>query len=250
MLIRLLSDLHQEFRPYEVQKLPEDKDTVLVLAGDIDVGTNACDFIIEQSANFAHVLYLLGNHEFYYNDLFRLADEIRHELSDIPNVSFLDNDDVVIGDVRFVGSTLWSDMDGENPNSMFFIERGLNDYSLIKRSGQRIVAATTINLFKQNMDYLDSVLREPHDGPTVVVTHNGPSFKSTHPIYRDSRINGAFHSNCERLMYDYDIAYWLHGHTHRTVAYEINGCKVRMNPFGYAELEESPDFDPTMRMEV
>ena len=151
MLIRLLSDLHQEFRPYEIEKLPEDKDTVLVLAGDIDVGVDACDFIIEQSANFAHVLYLLGNHEFYHNDLYRLADEVRGELADIPNVSFLDNDDVVIGDVRFIGSTLWSDMDDENPHSMFIIERSMNDYKYIKQSGMRIVAATTINLFKQNM---------------------------------------------------------------------------------------------------
>ena len=250
MLIRLLSDLHQEFRPYEVQPLPEDFESVLVLAGDIDVGTDACDFVIEQSENFAHVIYLLGNHEFYHNDLDLLACDVADELADFPKVSFLDNSSVVVGDVRFIGSTLWSDMDNENPNSMFLIERSLNDYGFIKRGADRIFATDTIELFKQNMAYLDSALSDPHDGPTGVVTHHGPSYQSVHPIFRNSGINGAFTSSCESLMCDHDIAYWMQGHTHQTSTYEINGCKVRMNPFGYGEETENLNFDPVFRVEV
>ena len=252
MLIRLLSDLHQEFKPYEVQSLAEDKQSVLVLAGDIDVGTNARDLIIEQSSEFAHVIYILGNHEFYNNDIDEVANDVAHELRDIPNVSFLDNQSVVIGDVRFVCSTLWTDMDNENPVSMFKIEQSLNDYHSIYsyRDGHMITATTTIDLFKKNMQYLEDELSRPHDGPTVVVTHHLPSFKSVHPIYRNSQINGAYASNCEKLMHDHDIVYWFHGHTHQTMAYEINGCKVRSNPFGYAGVEENLHFDPTFRVEV
>lgn len=250
MFIRLLSDLHQEFRPYEVQPLPEDSETVLILAGDIDVGTDACDLIIEQSAKFAHVIYLLGNHEFYNNDLDQVAKDIAHELFDIPNVSFLENQSVVIGDIRFIGSTLWTDMDNESPTSMWRIEQSLNDYHCIKRHGRNIRATDTINLFKQSMAYLDEDLSRPHDGPTVVVTHHLPSYKSVHPLYVNSGINGAYASNCEKLMYDYDIAYWFHGHTHQTMAYEVNGCKVRSNPFGYAKIEENLNFDPTFRVEI
>ncbi len=250
MLVRLLSDLHQEFGLYKVQPLPEDSETVLVLAGDIDIGVDACDFVMEQSENFAHVIYLLGNHEFYNNDLDTLANDVADELADFPKVSFLDNSSVVIDGVRFIGSTLWSDMDNENPTSMFRIEQSLNDYALIKNAGDRIFATDTIELFKQNTAYLDQILSEPHDGPTVVVTHHGPSFKSIHPIYCNSGINGAFASNCERLMYDHDIAYWLHGHTHQTSSYEVNRCKVRMNPFGYVGVAENLDFDSYFRVEI
>jgi len=250
VLIRLLSDLHQEFGPYKVQPLPEDSETVLVLAGDIDVGVDACDFVIEQSENFAHVIYLLGNHEFYNNDLDTLANDVADELADFPKVSFLDNDSVVIEGVHFIGSTLWSDMDNENPESMFRIERCLNDYDLIKNRGDKIFATDTIRLFKDNMAYLDQTLSESHpDYRNVVLTHHGPSRKSVHPIYRGSGINGAFVSNCERLMYDHDIAYWLQGHTHQTSAYEVDGCKVRMNPFGYGHAENL-HFDPVFRVEV
>ncbi len=249
MFVRLLSDLHQEFGSYKVQPLPEDSETVLVLAGDIDIGVDSCHFVMEQSENFAHVIYLLGNHEFYNNDLDTLANDVADELADFPKVSFLDNSSVVIEGVRFIGSTLWSDMDNENPESMFRIEQSLNDYSLIKNRGDKIWATTTIDLFKKNMAYLDQTLSDPHDGPTVVVTHHGPSFKSIHPIYRNSMVNGAFASNCERLMYDHDIAYWLHGHTHQTSSFEVNGCKVRMNPFGYGAVENL-HFDSYFRVEV
>ncbi len=250
MLVRLLSDLHQEFGPYEIQPLPEDPETVLVLAGDIDTGAKACDFVTEQSENFAHVIYILGNHEFYPSDLDTLPGEVADKLADFPKVSFLDNSSVVIDGVRFIGSTLWSDMDNENPESMFRIEQCLNDYHCIRKSGDKIFAPDTIRLFKDNMAYLDQTLNEAHpDYRKVVVTHHGPSFKSVHPIYQESGINGAFASNCERLMYDHDIDYWFHGHTHQTATYEVEGCKVKANPFGYGEAENL-HFDPVFRVEV
>ena len=249
MFIRLLSDLHQEFGPYKVQPLPEDSETVLVLAGDIAVGVDACDFVTDQSENFAHVIYLFGNHEFYNNDLDTLADDVADKLADFPKVLFLENSSVVIEGVRFIGSTLWSDMDNEDPTSMFRIERSLNDYRVIKRGADRIFATDTIALFKQNMTYLDQALSESHDGPTVVVTHYLPSFKSVHTIYVNSQSNGAFASNCERLMYDHDIAYWFHGHTHQSAKYEVEGCQVLANPFGYGN-KENLTFNPTFRVEV
>ena len=251
MFIRLLSDLHQEFQDYKVIPLPEDKDTILILAGDINIGVDACPFIIEQSKNFAHVVYILGNHEFYNNELDELANDIVYGLFDLPNVSFLENDSMICGGIRFIGSTLWSDMDNENPTSMFYCEQSMNDYHLIKRHKKRIIATTTINLFKQNMLFLEVALSQHYSGPTVVVTHHMPSYKSIHPLFFNSRINGAFASNCEQLMHEHDIDYWLHGHTHQTVPeYGVNGCKVRMNPFGYGGVETNINFDPAFRIEL
>jgi hypothetical protein len=50
-------------------------------------------------------------------------------------------------------------------------------------------------------------------------------------------------------MYDHDIDYWLQGHTHQTSSYEVNGCKVRMNPWGYGAAENL-HFDPLFRVEL
>ena len=251
MFIRLLSDLHQEFRAFEVPPMPEDKDTILVLAGDIDMGVDGCPFVIEQAGRFAHVIYILGNHEFYNNEWEQVANDVAHELFDIPNVAFLDNDIVICGGIRFIGTTLWSDMDNESPTSMFRCEQGMMDYELIRRHQKKIIATTTISKFKENMLFLEMALSQYYNGSTVVVTHHLPSYKSVHPVFMESTINGAFASNCERLMYEHDIDYWLHGHTHQTMPeYEIEGCKVMMNPYGYGGVETNLRFDPLFRIEL
>jgi len=86
MLIREFSDLHQEFNPYIVEPMSEDKDTILILAGDIHVGTTATEFVRQMADSFAHVIYILGNHEFYQNEMVSLPDRIREALEDIENV--------------------------------------------------------------------------------------------------------------------------------------------------------------------
>ena len=72
MKIRLLSDLHTEFRlPYKTHPMSEYRgEDVLVLAGDIASGaTNTADVIqhfLDQG--FPKVVYVPGNHEYYHGD--------------------------------------------------------------------------------------------------------------------------------------------------------------------------------------
>lgn len=257
MLVRLVSDMHLEFgKDWEtvVPELPEDGDTILVVAGDIDTGTDACEFLQQVSSRFAHVLYVLGNHEFYNNDIDTLAGYIREELEDFDKITLLDNESLVLGDIRFIGSTLWTDIGGGNPTAMVLIEQGMADYSQIRRGGRRIFAPDTIALHKEAVDFIVDTLNEEHDGPTIVVTHHLPSFKSVHPMFHRqpmASINAGFYSNLEGIINAYDIAYWFHGHTHCSMDYEIEGTKVRANPCGYGEPgEENENFDPNWRIEL
>ena len=157
---------------------------------------------------------------------------------------------VVIGDVRIIGSTLWTDMENGNPLAMTTIEQSLNDYHLITRNGRELRAPYTIALHKEAVAYLESELEREHDGPTVVVTHHLPSWKSVHPIFQNSNINGAYASNLEHLMHSYDIKLWLHGHTHCSMDYEVSGTRVLANPFGYAKVAQNLHFDPLFRVEL
>ena len=66
-----MSDLHLEFYNDNVWKpIPndQDKDTVLLLAGDIGVGLSAKGWITEMCGRYKYVIYILGNHEFYKNE--------------------------------------------------------------------------------------------------------------------------------------------------------------------------------------
>jgi len=81
MLIQLLSDLHNEFlRNGDPNKshqwfgtIPTTNADVIVLAGDIDIGTKGVEWAIRESQRLEKkIIYVLGNHEFYrqvYSDL-------------------------------------------------------------------------------------------------------------------------------------------------------------------------------------
>jgi len=64
MKIQVMSDLHLEFGAFEIPRTDAD---VIVLAGDIHVGIKAIDWIKNQTKP---VIYVLGNHEYYYGQSF------------------------------------------------------------------------------------------------------------------------------------------------------------------------------------
>jgi predicted phosphohydrolase len=78
---------------------------VLVLAGDIGNGIGALKGFADWPVP---VVYLAGNHEYYNHQLPEMCDEIRSEC-ERHGIIFLDNDAVAFGDVRVLGSTLWTD---------------------------------------------------------------------------------------------------------------------------------------------
>lgn len=65
MNLYVLSDLHTEFADFD---LPETNADVVVLAGDIGVGTGGLDWIRKQRLH-KPVIYVPGNHEFYGRDI-------------------------------------------------------------------------------------------------------------------------------------------------------------------------------------
>lgn len=73
MRIQLVSDLHLEFRPDEdvLERLthPDAAEVTLVVAGDLAPaatnGKEAEAFLRAAAARYRHVVYVLGNHEYY-----------------------------------------------------------------------------------------------------------------------------------------------------------------------------------------
>ena len=94
MKIQYMSDLHLEFGEMPV---PEKLGDILVLAGDIHVGTKAAPFINECAERFNEVLYLYGNHEFYDHDLLAVQHQMPLLVQD--NVTILDNHSTIINGI-------------------------------------------------------------------------------------------------------------------------------------------------------
>ena len=122
MKIQYLSDLHLEFHRRDIKEgkegfpVPEKVGDVLVLAGDIDLGVGGGDWINQCADTFDNVIFLYGNHEFYHEDMVEVRKELPKYLAD--NVHVLDPGYVDIDGYRFVGNTLWSDIDIRAFNDM------------------------------------------------------------------------------------------------------------------------------------
>ena len=107
-------------------------------------------------------------------------------------------------------------------------------------------------LFGRHSGWLDDRLAVAHDGPTVVITHHAPSPKSIHPRFAGSLVNACFVSDAEHLVGADRAQLWIHGHTHDSFDYVVNGCRIVCNPRGYAKagVNENPRFDPDLMVEV
>ena len=103
-------------------------------------------------------------------------------------------------------------------------------------------------LFKRHAGWLESKLAEPYAGPSVVITHHAPSRKSIHPRFANSLMNACFVSDAERLIDGSRTRLWIHGHTHDSFDYLVNGTRVLCNPRGYAKngVNENPSFDANL----
>lgn len=253
MKLNILSDLHLGQGALEPPRNPAD---VVVLAGDIARPREA----VAWAASLGKpVLYVPGNHEFYGGSIAGTTGQLR-ELCDGGPVHLLADDEIVLGNVRFLGSTLWTDflLFGAGEERTAAVEQALRfmrDYSRIHLDEGRESLFTPLDsasLFQRHFAWLAGKLAEPHAGPTVIITHHAPSRHSIHPRFEGSLLNACFVSDAAHLAGGDRVQLWVHGHTHDSFDYRLDGTRVVCNPRGYARegVNENPHFDPDFTVEV
>jgi 3',5'-cyclic AMP phosphodiesterase CpdA len=247
--LHVLSDLHLEHAPFEVPQVDAD---VVVLAGDVAPGTRGIEWM-RRHLDGRTILYVAGNHEFYGEGLPRLTERLR-DAAQGTAVTVLENDEVVIGDVRFLGCSLWSDFDSagaENrANTMRICERLVNDYRQIRACDpdRPLRAQDTRDLHVASRAWLATALAASHDGPTVVITHHAPILRGRPQSAVLAALAGAFASDLSPLM-DGAADLWIFGHIHRVVDTQVRGTRVLSNQRGYPR-EPVAGFDPGLVVEI
>ena len=237
MQINFISDLHLEFGPLEIE--PEAGD-VLVLAGDIDI-KGRVDWINTIASKFNHVIYVLGNHEFYNGAMDSIYRKTREGLAD--NVHLLENESITIAGVTFHGATLWSDFLNGNPMSYLRCDQAINDYRLIRAGDgkHRFKPQIAHSLHNISKVFLQENVKEGD----VVVTHMAPSLLSIHEKYKnDMNINGSYASDLSELILDTKPELWFHGHVHTSFDYTVGNTRILCNPRGYVGEELNSEFEP------
>lgn len=299
MKIAVCSDLHMEFRPITLENTEGAE--VLILSGDILVerdideynevqvengfarrrSTMFHTFFEEVCAAFPHVLYVAGNHEHYHGDYKFTNTELKKKLARYENLHVLDKEVFRLGDYTFVGSTLWTDMNKEDPLTLYHINSMMNDFRIIKNSNRSVYRnvpiyeydelgkvkldenykqvqigmkkreetanfspADAVEEHKKCLDYIKFVVSEAKPNEKIVVVgHHTPSMQSCADHYKhDQLMNGGYHNQLDEYIMDHpQIVLWTHGHTHENFDYMIGETRVFCNPRGYAGHDACAD---------
>jgi Icc-related predicted phosphoesterase len=270
MLLAVCSDLHLEFSDIEL-KNTENAD-VLILSGDICVAHSLHDHPIDkpvpadamkpgrnQSAaykyreffkrvngEFPNTIYCSGNHEFYHGRFPDAYDWLREEMKNYPNIHFLDKEHVEIDGVTFVGGTLWTDMNKNDPTTMQVIEGMINDFRIIRNSQRnysRFTPLDSVVHHKETLEYIKNVVDSDPAKKYVVVGHHAPTSLSIHEKYKkDVWMNGGYYSDLSEFILDRpQIALWTHGHMHDPHDYMMGETRIVCNPRGYKGHDPQAD---------
>jgi len=275
MKIAICSDLHLEFGTISLENT-ENAD-VLILSGDICVAKDLMNkdnndildrfgrseawhtFFQECSDRFPHVLYVMGNHEHYHGDYANTIGDLRSRLNYLRNLHILDKEQIAIRDTIFIGGTLWTDMNNQDPITLLHMKGMMNDFRCVKNGNRvtifkdedgkfhkresRFTPEDTVEDHKEMLAYIRMMVEGKWDQKFVVVGHHAPSKLSTHPRYQKEEImNGGYSSDLSEFIMDHpQIKLWTHGHTHEDFDYMIGSTRIVCNPRGYDGHENRAD---------
>jgi Icc-related predicted phosphoesterase len=288
MKLAIVSDIHLEFGPLVLTN--DQAADVLILAGDICVARDLemadknlyaenkraaryLEFFNDVAAKFPTVIYIMGNHEHYNGDFAYTYGILKRALAHLPNVHILEKETLELGDITFIGATIWTDMNGGDPITLMQIKDMMNDFHGVKNDNKKVTRKVPLyddgeyNIdrkiigykFKEEaakftpqdaaddhkhaIDYINHVVNNDLDKKYVVVGHHAPCRKSVHEKYaRDHVMNGGFVTELgDFIAYRPQIKLWVHGHMHDEFDYVVGETRIVCNPRGYVGHENRAD---------
>lgn len=261
MRLWIFSDTHLEMQPVRFPEAAPDGVDVIVDAGDLCAADDFAawsQWLVERYN--VPLIFVPGNHEYYVGQfqsgLGRSFGGDKREMQRVAELSrawqqrvhVLDDEAVILGGVRFVGGTLWTDFGfDEDPlrsyddvvrENMRFAPSGMMDYVRIRTLQPRDV----LDQHERTRDYLRTVLAAQQDGPTVVVTHHLPHPVVQPPVYRNEYGNAYFTCSArpfgDLLESGRGPDLWICGHSHHHHRARLGRTDLLLNPRGYAHRRD------------
>lgn len=254
MKLAIFSDLHNEFTPWVPPESVKQAD-IVILAGDIDVGDKG---VLWAAKIFSQpVIYVPGNHE-YYKGVYQSVLKKMRAAAIGTNVHLLNNGEVVIDGVQFIGSTLWTDFnlcDTKSTSALFAIEK-MHDYHVIRfnQGGRfrKLTVGDTVRLHGEAILFLKQQLAtsKTNNQDVVVISHHAPTAQSVMSEYKADKLSPAYASNLDAILHEFSPQLWIHGHTHYDVDYQVGKTRVLSNQRGYVPEERVKTFNENFLIEI
>jgi hypothetical protein len=229
---------------------------VLVVAGDFHPPLHKSILALSKISFRMPVVYVPGNRD-YYSHHIRGSTTIEAELerarqaARMPQgkgIYVLDDETVVVAGTRFVGATLWTDMEfdgGPEPEAL----RKMNDFWSITTDAGVFTPDEYRRRHLVSRSFIEETLATPFAGPTVVVSHHSPHANSVGERFAANShgANALFHSDLSEILEGPNAPdMWVHGATHVSADYSVGSTRVLCNPLGYGRGMENPNFAPDL----
>ena len=270
MKLRYCSDLHLEFNPppTRVQLFPKGGDPVseiLLIAGDtipavfldpsnIDPRSLSLrkrfNELLAMVSAYRQVYFIGGNHDVYYSDLLtgRKLFNAYLRKANIPaaKMKMLEKEAIELAPhVILLASTLWTDMNRNDPLAHEAVGKGMNDFSKINYGQRTFTTRDAVRVHKRSLKKLRKLYRHhtlgdetksPDDKTRIIImSHHQPSFEGLKGSVRHGgAIDFGYYSDLTDWVLDRpQISHWIAGHTHHNTSYDIGNCTVLTNCRGY-----------------
>ena len=264
MKIWVLSDIHTELtQGWDLPGPAERPDfDVLVMAGDLVPGMERGVRWLRERVSDRPVIYIPGNHEAYGQDVDRTVEKAK-ETAVSSNVHVLNDEAVVIDDVQFVCSTMFTDfaLFHDQQAAMHVAGRMMNDFRRIRTDyyARRFTPADALRRHQDSRAFVERTLAESLLGlrGRVVVTHHGPHRDARRSGQENDLISAAYTSDLKDLIVAGGADAWIYGHLHISDDRLIGRTRVVSNSKGYGPYPamglrtwDNPKFDPRFVIEV
>ena len=176
----------------------------------------------------------------------------------LENFDLLEKEAVVIDDVAFIGATLWTDMDKNDPLTMYYAKAKMRDYKHIRTGPvaipwrQKLAPLDTMTDHRMAKEYIFPVIEfhKKEGRKVVVITPHLQSFMSITDELKGDNLNGAYASELGNEICDAKPDLWCHGHTHHSFDYMIGNTRIVCNPRGYVPDEPNKGFIDDLIIEI
>ncbi len=252
MKIQFMSDLHREMGASQYPFLPSGD--IVVLAGDV-VTSKTKKLLLDEFGNLDKpVIYVPGNHDFYGGNFDTAISNMRAMYDFLPRrIHVLSDDHLVVGDVHFLGATLWPRI---KVSEEMVVRNGISDF--ISYRGFPLIEDISVEniglAHDLSVEYLDLMMGEIRsknpNAKIVVVTHFPPSYQAQEERFRESNLSSYFYNELDWLIEKHQPDYWIYGHTHGNLEWEHGKTKVVTNQFGYLNREMQESFNINRTVEI
>lgn len=246
---------------------------VLVVAGDLITRMERGVRWLAERVTDRPVIYVAGNHELWGGDVDRAIEKAKQAALGT-TVRVLQDETTMVGDVTFVGATLWTDYDllGDRSRAMDVAAKRMNDHRKIRVNSyaERFLPTRALTRHGVSRRFLEHTLRAPRPGKLVIVTHHAVSPDGRRKgdgsvrLTDEDMLEAAYRSDLTTLMSPAlnegrgalrPADLWIFGHTHESVDRIEGQTRLFSNAKGYGPWKigddwQNPDFGVSLTVEI